>query len=111
MALYLRPSTIAPGALKGRLEFADRLEKLIANDKNWYEFPTPQEYRDARRNGTNGFKAAVFNDKARLVRFSGRSGNAIELRVIVPTAGSSKGVWLHFHAGELTLSQYKELCC
>jgi acetyl esterase len=100
MAVNVRPAQISASIQKGRLEFADRLEKLIANDKSWYEFPTPQDYRDARLNGTNGFKAPVFSDKARLIKFNGREGNWIELRVIKPTTGPSKSVWLHFHAGE-----------
>ncbi|KAF5710207.1 lipase esterase [Fusarium mundagurra] len=99
MALNVRPVQISASTRKERLELADRLEKLLANDKNWYEFPTPQDYRDARRNGTHGFKKAVCNDKARLINFTGREGNSVELRVIEPTTGPSKGVWLHFHAG------------
>lgn len=99
MSLNVRPTSVSANVQKGRLEFADNLEKLLANDKNWYEFPTPQDYRDARLNGTHGFKKPVFNDKARLINFSGREGNSIELRVIEPTTGPSKGVWLHFHAG------------
>ena len=99
MSLNVHPAQISASAQKARLELADRLEKLIANDKNWYEFPTPQDYRNARFNGTNGFKAPVFNDEARLIKFNSRQGNSIELRVIEPTNGSSKGVFLHFHAG------------
>ncbi|RBQ80011.1 hypothetical protein FVER14953_05842 [Fusarium verticillioides] len=99
MALNFRPAHVSASTLEGRLEFADRLEKLLANDKNWYEFPTPQDYRDARRDGTHGFKKPVCNDKARLIKFTGREGNSIQLRVIEPSAGSPKGVWLHFHAG------------
>lgn len=77
----------------------NRLEKLLANDKPWHEFPTPQDYRVARRDGTHGLKKPLCNDKARLINFTGREGNSIELRVIEPTTGPSKGVWLHFHAG------------
>ncbi|KAF9768718.1 hypothetical protein IL306_013937 [Fusarium sp. DS 682] len=99
MAVNVRPAQLSASAQQGRLELADRFEKLLANDKNWHEFPTPQDYRDARRNGTHGFKKPVCNDKARLINFTGREGNSIELRVIEPTTGSSKGVWLHFHAG------------
>lgn len=100
MSLNVHPAAISMIVQKRRLELADRLEKLIVNDKHWYEFSTPQEYRDARLHGTNGFKAPVFSDKARLVNFKGREGNSIELRVIEPATGPSKGVWLHFHAGE-----------
>ena len=99
MSVNVRPTQVSASIQKGRLELADKLEKLIANDKNWYEFPTPQDYRDARLNGTNGFKKPVFSDKARLINFTGRDGNSIELRVIDPPTGPSKGVWLHFHAG------------
>lgn len=65
-----------------------------------YEFPTPQTYRDARRDGINGFKKPVANDDARLVTITGRDGESVEIRVISPTTQSSKGVWLHFHAGQ-----------
>lgn len=100
MAVNVRAVQVSASKQKERIDLADRLEKLIAGDKNWYEFPTPQDYRDARRNGTNGFKKPVFNEKARLLTCTGRAGNPIELRVIEPSTGHSKGVWLHFHAGK-----------
>ncbi|KAF5628931.1 lipase esterase [Fusarium sp. NRRL 52700] len=99
MSLNVQPVPVSASVQKARLELADRLESLLANDKNWYEFPSPQLYRDARRMGTHGFKKPASNDKARLINFTGREGNEIELRVIEPTSGPSKGVWLHFHAG------------
>lgn len=100
MSINVRPVQVSTSIQQGRLDLADRIEKLVAIDKNWYEFPTPQDYRDARRNGTNGFKKAASNDKARLLNFTGRAGNSIELRILEPTTGPSKGLWLHFHAGK-----------
>lgn len=119
MSLDFRPRQLSESALQDRLEYADKLEKLLANDKNWpvlpdrflsdsvimtvscrYEFPTPQDYRNARRNGTGGFKKPWSNDKARLVSFAGRDGHVVELRVIEPATRPSVGVWLHFHAGK-----------
>ncbi|EWY79375.1 hypothetical protein FOYG_17453 [Fusarium oxysporum NRRL 32931] len=91
MTLNVRPAQVSASVRKGRLELVDRLEKHLKNDKNWYEFPTPQDYRDARRDGTHGFKKPARNDKARLINFTGREGNSIELRVIEPSTGSSKG--------------------
>lgn len=94
---------MSPEVHDARHALASNLEKLLAKDKNWYEFPTPQHYRDARRSGTNGFKEPVLNEAARSVTFTGRDGNSIELRVIKPKTGPSKGVWLHFHAGKYVL--------
>ncbi|EME43717.1 hypothetical protein DOTSEDRAFT_62325 [Dothistroma septosporum NZE10] len=67
MSLNIHPRETAPDVFRERMEIAEKLEKLLANDKNWYEFPTPQDYRDARRDGTNGFKKPVLSEHARLV--------------------------------------------
>ncbi len=36
MSLNVRPAQISEIALRERLDLADKLEKLLANDKNWY---------------------------------------------------------------------------
>lgn len=94
----LRPASIPADVQRTRYAFADQLEKMLANDIPWYDFPTPADYRMARQQGTHGFKKPVLNSKARIVTIKGRDATPIELRVIDPPK-PSRGVWLHFHAG------------
>ncbi|KAF4338316.1 lipase esterase [Fusarium beomiforme] len=98
MSVNVRPSHVSDEVLATRLELVARLEKQLANTKQWYDFEDPQDYRKARAGGTHGFERPVLNDKARLVYAPGRGGQKIEIRVIGPP-GQSKGVFLHFHAG------------
>ena len=84
---------------KARHAFADKLEKQLAADKPWYDFPDPADYRKARRDGTHGFNKPIRNERARLVNIAARDGHEIELRIISPESKPAKGVWLHFHAG------------
>ena len=100
-SINLRPARVSDDVHKSRLEFAGKLEKQLENDVPWWDFPSPEEYRKARREGTNGFKKPVLNEKARLITTTGRDGQSIELRVIEPSTKASKGVWLHFHAGTI----------
>lgn len=99
MSLNVQPARVAEDVQDKRRKLADRLEKELANDTPWYEFPTPAAYRRARRDGTHGFKRPPLNNNARMLTIYGRDKNAIELRIIDPTTGPSRGVWLHFHAG------------
>lgn len=107
MAVNVRPVQVSASTLQERERFVDQLEQLTANNKKWYEFPTPQEYRNARRDGTNGFQKPAINEKAWLINVAGRAGNSIELRVIEPVKEPSRGVWLHFHAGKTNAPWHK----
>lgn len=84
---------------KNRYELADNLEKVMAADLPWHKFETPAAYRQARADGSNGFKKPLRNDKATIITCSARDSHPIELRIIEPTSAKSKGVFLHFHAG------------
>ncbi|KAK2687874.1 hypothetical protein QWA68_013764 [Fusarium oxysporum] len=98
MSINVRPKSVSDKVRATRLELVGRLEKQLANAKQWYDFDHPQDYRKARAEGTHGFDRLQLNDQARLVYATGRDGQRIELRVIEPP-GPSKGVFLHFHAG------------
>ncbi|QGI67529.1 hypothetical protein CEK26_011481 [Fusarium fujikuroi] len=97
MSVNVRPKSVSDKVRATRLELVDRLEKQLANAKQWYDFDDPQDYRKARAEGTHGFDRLQVNDQARLVYAPRRDGQRIELRVIEPPA-PSKGVFLHFHA-------------
>ncbi|KAF5689242.1 lipase esterase [Fusarium circinatum] len=98
MSVNVRPKSVSNQVRATRLELVDRLEKQLANAKQWYDFDRPRDYRKAREEGTHGFDRPQLNEQARLVYTTGRDGQKIELRVIEPP-GPSKGVFLHFHAG------------
>ncbi|KAH8819261.1 putative carboxylesterase [Xylogone sp. PMI_703] len=98
-SLSILPRSIPEDTRRSRLELADKLEKQLENDIPWYKFPTPEAYRKARREGTNGFRKPVLNEKARLVNINARDGHQVELRIISPETKPTRGVWLHFHAG------------
>jgi acetyl esterase len=55
--------------------------------------------RDARRQGRGPFPPPVFSDRARTIVIPGRAGNDIPLRVIAPSGGACRGVYLHIHGG------------
>ena len=96
------PPLSAP-ILRARLEAADKLEKQLAGSIPWYEFETPQAYRDARKNGLHGFVKPAISERARTMNIQGRDGHDIEFRIISPSSGNSKGVWVHFHAGQYSM--------
>ncbi|KAF5719480.1 lipase esterase [Fusarium mundagurra] len=98
MSVNVRPKSVSHQVRATRLELVDRLEKQLANAKQWHDFDNPQDYRNARAEGTHGFDRPQLNDQARLVYATGRDGQRIELRVIEPP-GPSKDVFLHFHGG------------
>ncbi|KAF5632275.1 lipase esterase [Fusarium tjaetaba] len=98
MSVNVRPKPVSDQVRATRLEVVDRLEKQLANAKQWYDFDKPQDYRNARAEGTHGFDRPKLNDQARLVYAPGREGQSIELRMIEPPV-PSKGVFLHFHEG------------
>jgi acetyl esterase len=100
MSLNVVPHPIDEATLKARLEFLDKFEAQLAGSIQWQDCESPAAYRKMRREGLNGFIAPALNPKARLLNISARDGSHIELRIIAPTEQSSKGVWLHFHAGE-----------
>jgi len=106
-SINISPAPVPAAVLKARYELADQLEKMLANDTPWYEFESPSAYRKARREGLNGFKKPVLNERARSVTFAARDGYDVELRVIAPSSKPSKGTWLHFHAGEYRSASLK----
>lgn len=100
MSLNVLPRPIAQSSLKARKEFLDKFEAQLAGSSQWQECESPAAYRKMRREGLNGFQAPVLNPEARIVNIPARDGHQIGLRIIAPTEQPSKGVWLHFHAGE-----------
>jgi hypothetical protein len=99
-SLNLTAAPVSATTVAARYELADKLEKVLANDKPWYEFETAEEYRRARREGLNGFKRPFLNESAKILNVTARDGHAVELRIISPSSSRSRGVWLHFHAGQ-----------
>jgi hypothetical protein len=100
MSLNIKPAPVDPAVLKARLEFLDKFESELAGSLQWNQVESAAEYRRMRREGLNGFKKPVLNPKSRTLSIDARDGHKIELRVIAPSQGQSKGVWLHFHAGQ-----------
>jgi acetyl esterase len=100
MSLEVTPRAVDPENLKERLAYLDVLEDQLAGNIQWNECESPAAYRKMRREGLNGFAAPVTNPEAKTLSIRGRDGHEIELRIISPENQPSKGIWLHFHAGE-----------
>lgn len=100
MVFDVLPAPVDIQTLQKRCEILDQLENRLASQPQWHECESAAEYRKMRREGHNGFIATVLNPNARITHASARDGHEIELRIIHPTQGQSKGVWLHFHAGK-----------
>lgn len=100
MSFEISPSAIDPEKLKDRTAYLDILEAQYSGTIQWNECQSPAAYRDMRREGLNGFPAPVRNPNAKPLSIRGRDGHEIELRIISPECQQSKGIWLHFHAGE-----------
>ncbi|GAB7353334.1 hypothetical protein MBLNU459_g3825t1 [Dothideomycetes sp. NU459] len=71
------PASLPVSTLKARNDLADKLEKMLENDKPWHQWETPQAYRDARRNGLNGFKKLVVNEAADTISLKSRDGGFV----------------------------------
>ncbi|KIW16981.1 hypothetical protein PV08_04172 [Exophiala spinifera] len=59
---------------------------------------TAQEYRDMRKNGTNGFPKLWQFEGAKMIEASARDGHKIPLRAVNPT-NARRGFALHYHSG------------
>lgn len=106
MALDIRPHPVDDTTLKTRLDYLDKLEAQLSDSLQWNACESAAAYRKMRREGLNGFNAPLKNPKARTVNISGRDSQQIELRIIEPENQSTKGVWLHFHAGESEIETF-----
>ncbi|KAJ9634839.1 hypothetical protein H2204_006072 [Knufia peltigerae] len=97
----LNPHThpISDAVRKARQAVLSKIEQEQQESLPWYSWPTVEEYRLARRQGSHGFPKPVLNEKATFVNILGRDDHQIELRIIKPETRSARGVWLHFHAG------------
>ena len=102
MSFDITPSAVDADVLEERMKYLDNLEAQLSASVQWKECSSPAEYRRMRREGLNGFQVPVSNPMARTITITGREGHSIELRIIGPESGVNKGVWLHFHAGEVS---------
>ena len=102
MSLNFQHAPVGPAILHDRLKFLDGYEAQLKDSLQWNQCESAEEYRRMRREGLNGFPKPVLNPRARTTSFTARDGHNIELRIISPSQQQSKGVWLHFHAGNLT---------
>jgi hypothetical protein len=97
--LIIRTESAGPEILQARAEKMDQVEKLCLSQVQWYECSTPAEYRRQRLEGLNGFVKPQFYGGARTIYAPARDGHLIELRII-QAVQESRGVLLHFHAGQ-----------
>lgn len=95
----VRMNDVSAEQLKEREATLDRLEKMTKSQVQWYECGAPA-YRKMRLEGTGGFPQPHFNANATTVTCTARDKHKINLRIIRPASGASKGVFLHFHAGK-----------
>ena len=79
-------------------DFNRQLEQLLATVPAAHEQP-PEETRRARREGRGIFPAPVYLDDAEWVLTPG----GVRLRVVRPSTGAVRGVYLHLHGGGWTL--------
>jgi acetyl esterase/lipase len=85
--------------LRQRLDLLDAVEKMHISAVQWSDCDSPAQYRQMRRDGTNGFPKPHVDPKGQTVTIKGRTGEDIELRVLRPDNEDVRGVFLHFHAG------------
>ncbi|KAK5449787.1 hypothetical protein LTS15_008359 [Exophiala xenobiotica] len=97
--LNTNPRPISDAVRKARQDVLTKIEQEQQSSTPWYRWPAAEEYRLARRQGSHGFPKPVLNAKATLISILGRDGHQIELRLIKPETRTTRGVWLHFHAG------------
>src|SRR5580704_9309973 len=71
--------------------------QLLTGQPEWW-ITGAEAFRAARRRGEGPFPAPVMSSRARTITITGKSGNAIPLRVIEPQ-GKARGVYLHLHGG------------
>jgi acetyl esterase len=89
--------------------FNAELERLLATIPS-VDTVSPQETRQARREGRGIFPAPVFLPEARLLQIDGPAG-PLPLRILDPPAeadgrpSESNGVFLHIHGGGWTLGE------
>lgn len=76
----------------------DSLVQVLTPLPEWWN-TSAAAAREGRRQGRGPFPAPVFSSRARVMTIEGRDGNAVPLRVIAPSGGGSKGVYLHIHGG------------
>lgn len=89
----------ATDVLENRVAFGNLLEANTYKAVEVFRDVSAPEYREMRRAGTNGFKRVPEIADAQNLTIQARDGTEIELRIIKPTTGASKGSLLHFHAG------------
>ncbi|PNP76437.1 hypothetical protein FNYG_10223 [Fusarium nygamai] len=87
--------------LEKRAALCDMLEANTSKAIEVFRDVSAPEYREMRQNGTNGFNKPPELSEAENLFIQRRDGTDMELRIIKPTTGSSRGSLLHFHAGGL----------
>ncbi|KIW12768.1 hypothetical protein PV08_07955 [Exophiala spinifera] len=101
MGLTIELSPCSEDGLAARKAFNQRLEAMTNSQIQWHQCRSPQEYRDKRREGTDGFQKPFVLDTAEVISIpSTHAGHQIQLRLIKP-AGEIQGVILHYHGGGL----------
>ncbi|KAL5590063.1 hypothetical protein FOVSG1_011930 [Fusarium oxysporum f. sp. vasinfectum] len=87
--------------LAKRAALCDMLEANTSKAVEVFRDVSAHEYREMRRNGTNGFHKPPEISGAETIEIKRRDGTDMELRIIKPTVEGSRGSLLHFHAGGL----------
>ncbi|KAF4334026.1 lipase esterase [Fusarium beomiforme] len=87
--------------LTKRAALCDMLEANTNKAIEVFRDVSAPEYREMRRNGTNGFNKPPEISEAETIVVKRRGGTDMELRIIKPTTETSRGSMLHFHAGGL----------
>ncbi|GMG33069.1 unnamed protein product [Aspergillus oryzae] len=98
MSITICPNKVSPSVLAAREELNRALEAKYSETRQWYEYPSPADYRRAELDGTAGFAKPIFDSEA--IDFflpSSHGDHSIPLRQFIPKGKGSKGVFLHFH--------------
>ncbi|KAB8211797.1 Alpha/Beta hydrolase protein [Aspergillus parasiticus] len=105
MSITICPNQVSPSVLAAREELNRALEAKYSETRQWYEYPSPADYRRAELDGTAGFAKPIFDSEA--IDFflpSSHGDHSILLRQFIPKGKGSKGVFLHFHGSGFCIS-------
>lgn len=103
MAFTIAVNECNPEMLAERQRVNVKLEKITNEQTQWFDAPSPQEYRRWRKEGLHGYPKPFQHPKAEMIEIPSTKGKPIALRII-PPSGPSKGVYLHFHAGKPSIT-------
>jgi hypothetical protein len=97
-SLLIEQRPTSKEVLQERLAALDKIEQLHLSQVQWSNCQSPEEYREMRRVGSNGFPKPHTDPNGKTIQILARDKYPIELRILTPKS-PSKGVFIHFHAG------------